>query len=288
MNTPKSLLLSLAITATLAACATTTSPTGRRQYVGAVSQAELNQLGEQAFNELAGRVVDEVYANPEDLAGAAAIAGVQVQSTGLFARGEGSALATDPALQRAAFSEALVEDGMVSDPIELADGRTVLLRVVEHVAEQVRPLEQVRSRVVREIRDARVAEALEAQAGELAGSLEAPGDLAAAAEARGLALNEEPALPRGAPVPGPEVAEAIFAVAAPAEGAVSAGHVVADGNAVVFAVRGVTPGEVPEEGSPERGMLATQLARLAGNDEAEAYIDALRARMEVEVAEDRL
>ena len=48
----KALLLSLAITATLAACATTTSPTGRRQYVGAVSQAELNQLGEQAFNEL--------------------------------------------------------------------------------------------------------------------------------------------------------------------------------------------------------------------------------------------
>ena len=256
-----------------------------RAELAAEAEAEAR---EQAFNELAGRVVDEVYANPEDLAGAAAIAGVQVQSTGLFARGEGSELATDPALQRAAFSEALVEDGMVSDPIELADGRTVLLRVVEHVAEQVRPLDQVRSRVVREIRDARVAEALEAQAGELAGSLEAPGDLAAAAEARGLALNEEPALPRGAPVPGPEVAEAIFAVAAPAEGAVSAGHVVADGNAVVFAVRGVTPGEVPEEGSPERGMLATQLARLAGNDEAEAYIDALRARMEVEVAEDRL
>jgi len=48
----KTLLLSLAITATLAACATTTSPTGRRQYVGAVSQAELNQLGAQAFAEL--------------------------------------------------------------------------------------------------------------------------------------------------------------------------------------------------------------------------------------------
>lgn len=48
----KTLLLSLAITATLAACATTTSPTGRRQMVGAVSQAELNQLGAQAFAEL--------------------------------------------------------------------------------------------------------------------------------------------------------------------------------------------------------------------------------------------
>lgn len=48
----KALLLSLAISASLAACATTTSPTGRKQYVGAVSQAELNQLGAQAFAEL--------------------------------------------------------------------------------------------------------------------------------------------------------------------------------------------------------------------------------------------
>src|SRR5690606_10115310 len=35
----------------LAACATTTSSTGRTQYVGAVSQDQLNQLGAQAFTE---------------------------------------------------------------------------------------------------------------------------------------------------------------------------------------------------------------------------------------------
>lgn len=33
------------------ACATTTSPTGRTQYIGAVSQAELDRLGAQAFTE---------------------------------------------------------------------------------------------------------------------------------------------------------------------------------------------------------------------------------------------
>ncbi|KQN98582.1 MULTISPECIES: M48 family metallopeptidase [Stenotrophomonas] len=35
----------------LAACATTTSPTGRRQIVGGVSQQQLDQLGAQAFAE---------------------------------------------------------------------------------------------------------------------------------------------------------------------------------------------------------------------------------------------
>jgi predicted Zn-dependent protease len=47
----KTLLLGLALAATVAGCATTTSPTGRTQYVGAVSQAQLNQLGAQAFAE---------------------------------------------------------------------------------------------------------------------------------------------------------------------------------------------------------------------------------------------
>ena len=47
----KALLLGAAIATAVSACATTTSPTGRTQYVGAVSQAQLNQMGEQAFAE---------------------------------------------------------------------------------------------------------------------------------------------------------------------------------------------------------------------------------------------
>ena len=45
----KALLLGAAIATAVSACATTTSPTGRTQYVGAVSQEQLNQLGEQPF-----------------------------------------------------------------------------------------------------------------------------------------------------------------------------------------------------------------------------------------------
>ncbi|HEY1140860.1 MAG TPA: M48 family metallopeptidase [Lysobacter sp.] len=47
----KRLLLVGVITTLLAGCATTTSPTGRRQVVGAVSDEQLAQLGAQAFAE---------------------------------------------------------------------------------------------------------------------------------------------------------------------------------------------------------------------------------------------
>lgn len=47
----KTLALGVATALWVAACATTTSPTGRTQYVGAVSQAQLEQMGAQAFAE---------------------------------------------------------------------------------------------------------------------------------------------------------------------------------------------------------------------------------------------
>lgn len=55
MNACKTLALSCAIALGVAACATTTSPTGRTQSVGAVSQQQLNQMGAQAFAELKAR-----------------------------------------------------------------------------------------------------------------------------------------------------------------------------------------------------------------------------------------
>ena len=52
MKLLKPLLLTSAIALGVAGCATTTSPTGRTQYVGAVSQQQLNQLGAQAFAQM--------------------------------------------------------------------------------------------------------------------------------------------------------------------------------------------------------------------------------------------
>lgn len=55
--TPRVRAIALGLTCTLllSACATTTSSTGRKQYVGAVSQQQLNQLGVQAFDQVKGQ-----------------------------------------------------------------------------------------------------------------------------------------------------------------------------------------------------------------------------------------
>lgn len=63
----KQLLLATAIATLVTACATATSPTGRTQRVGAVSQEELNRLGAEAFaqakasNRLGGDARQNAY-----------------------------------------------------------------------------------------------------------------------------------------------------------------------------------------------------------------------------------
>jgi len=51
----RGIAVGLACALLLSACATTTSSTGRKQYVGAVSQEQLNQLGAQAFDQMKGQ-----------------------------------------------------------------------------------------------------------------------------------------------------------------------------------------------------------------------------------------
>lgn len=51
MHTRILALIGATLALAVAACATTTSPTGRIQYVGAVSQAQLDQMGLQAFTQ---------------------------------------------------------------------------------------------------------------------------------------------------------------------------------------------------------------------------------------------
>ena len=52
LRTSRTLLLSAAVALAITACATTTSPTGRKQIVGGVSQQQLDQMGEQAFAQM--------------------------------------------------------------------------------------------------------------------------------------------------------------------------------------------------------------------------------------------
>ena len=250
-------------------------------------QAEADR--ERAFNDLVGRLVDQVYKNPTSLAPAARTAGLQVQKAGPFARGQGSGLAANPAVQRAAFSESLVQDGTVSDPIELGPNHSALIRVVGHQQERQRPLSEVARQVIAAVRADRAAKRAQAAADEVLAQVRGGKTLAEAVAARGLVPNEVPGLPRGAPIPDPQASEAIFAVPAPAQGKLSPGKAtLPDGRIVVFAVSKVIPGDPSEATAEQQESMRQQIAEMGGVSDAQALIEALRRRMQIKVIEQRL
>ena len=253
-------------------------------------EKELQEGGrEQAFNELTGKLVDAVFKNPTSLAPAAKALGLQVQTTPVFSRAGAPGIASEPKVLRAAFSDALVQDGTASDPIELGPLRTVLIRVIEHQPEQVQPLAQVRAAVVASIRADRERKAADAAAEALLKAARAQG-LDAAAAAAGLAVAKLDDLPRRSPAPVPPqpLVEAFFNVPRPQKDAPVLGKTRAGGQLVVFAVRAARDGDIGQVTPQERAQLRTQVAASIGAQAQDAFIQAVRKHYVIKVAEDRL
>ncbi|MCF7223448.1 peptidyl-prolyl cis-trans isomerase [Marilutibacter chinensis] len=251
-------------------------------------QAETDR--ERAVNDLMTRVVDQVYKNPNNLDGVAAEASLAVQKLGPVGRDSSDGIMANPAVKRAAFDEARIQDGTISDPIELEPGHHVLIRVASHQPERARPLDQVRDEVVAAIRADRARQAAKAEAEALLARMKEGETLQAIAESKSLPEPQPmPGVMRGMPMPDIVVNQAMFAAEPPKEGAPTPGMaVLPGGGAVLFTVDKVLPGDTATISDAEREMLQEQLRQVAGVDDVKAYTAALRKQMQVAVFEENL
>jgi len=245
---------------------------------------------ERAFNDVSGTLLDLVLKNPSSLAPAARELKLPVQKLGPVARTANEGIIASPAVKRAAFSETLVQDGTVSDPIEIGPNHAVLIRVVAHTPERTQSLAQVRDQVIAAVRADRAKKAGEKEADALLARLRAGETLAAVAASKNLPPPESvPNIPRGAPVPDAAVSEAIFATVPSAPGKPTPGKaVLADGRVVLFTVDKVTPGDTKQLAGPQREMMQQQIAQIGGGDDLRVLVTALRKRMKVRVVEQNL
>ena len=244
---------------------------------------------ERAFSDLTGRLTDLVYQNPSSLAPAAEQVGLQVQKVGPFTRDDTVGIGASPEVKKAAFSEALIEDGTASDPIQLGPEHSVVIRVLEHTPEQPRPLAEVKEQVVAAIHVERRKKAAAGAAEALVKRLPAGEALADVAASVGTQAMPLPGLPRGVPAPSPEANREIFAVAAPAEGKTGAGSFeMPDGRYAVFVVTAVHPGDPAELQPEQREMLRKQFAQMDGAAAVDAYVRELRKGFDIVVEESQL
>lgn len=251
---------------------------------------QLTADAEGAFNALSTKLVDEVYRNPTALGPAATAAGVELKTAGPFSRADAPGVLANPQLLRLAFSDVLITDGTVSDPVEIAPGHVVLLRVTEHKAESARPLSEVRDQVAAAVAADQADKAMKAKADALlAAAQEGKQGLADAAAKASLQVQALDQLPRGIPVPGEQANAAIFRARAPADGGVTLGQFkLDDGRHAVFVLTAVSPGDTAQVPEAQRQMLLQQLSQIDGNSAAEAFISSMRKRFKVQINETQL
>lgn len=254
-----------------------------------LEQEYVEEQSERAFLDAADRLVDIVYEDPTTLATAADELGLEIQAAGPFGRDGGEGIAANPQVVSAAFSDLVLLQGSVSDPVDLGDNHIVMLRLTEHTPSAIRPLDEVRDLVVQQLLEERALEATRERAEALLAQVRDQGTtLEAAAEAAGLDVLAAEDVTRRSGEPSPDLAAAAFEQPRPAEGETHYAVVGADGGWAVLALDEVETGSLPEGSLVSGEQYQWQVANAAASAESAALLERLRQLAEIEVFEDRL
>jgi peptidyl-prolyl cis-trans isomerase D len=243
---------------------------------------------ERHFSDVSGQLMDAVYRDPSSLASAATELGLKVGTAGPMTHAGGEGVAANPAVIRAAFSEALAQ-GAASDPIELEPGHIVVIRVTEREAAQPRPLADVRADVDGAVRLERAATAGEVKAKELLARAQKGESLEQLAADAGGTVSTVNQVARRASSPDRVVVEEAFKLARPDGDKLSVGMAaLGGGRFALVQVLAVTDGDPEKLPKDQREAVRGQYASARGRDEVRAFVKALRAQYPVQVAEQRL
>jgi peptidyl-prolyl cis-trans isomerase D len=246
------------------------------------------EADERRFLEQADRLVDIIYEDPTTLSAAADELGLEVMSAGPFGRPGGDGIAANPEVVSAAFSDLVLAQGAVSDPIDLDENHLVMIRLKEHLPEALLPLEEVRDRVVASVRRQQAMDAANAMAKELLTALQDGGEIQSLAESHALELVEAEAATRTSAELDATLREQVFLMETPEEGGrITQVVELADGYAVVQLDR-VTDGTLTDEDAIRAQAYKRRIATGSASSEAMGFLRLLRAQSTIEIYEDRL
>ncbi len=218
-----------------------------------------------------------------DLAAIAKDLGLTVGEVKDFRRGTGGEpLGVDPALEAAVFSDKVLGQRRISDPVGLGDERFVIVKVRTHTKAAVPPLASVRDQVVAAVQRDNASAAARAAAEAAAARVD--GVAAFDVVARGLGATAEPArfVDRRDPAIPAAVREALFAMPRPVGGRpVTRAVPLPEGGYALVSLSQTR--SVPSPGDAlARGIRAQQLVNQQAQATIGAYIEEMRRSAKVE------
>ncbi len=107
---------------------------------------------ESAFFEKAELMQSIAYEQPDTLEPVATELSLKIQESDLLGRSGGEGIFSNEKLLNIAFGESVLEEGNNSDLIELGDDQVVVVRVIERIPANAKPLEEVKEQITKRLK----------------------------------------------------------------------------------------------------------------------------------------
>lgn len=242
---------------------------------------------EALFSDFTDRLADVSYTQQDSLEPAAEALGegFGVRTTGWITRSGGAGIGSQGAVRAAAFSDEVLKDRTNSELLELADGRVVVLRVLEHEASTVRPLEEVRVSIVDALVAQGARERARAAGEETLAGIETPAQFEAGAESFKAPIERPGMVVRGEAKVPPAVNQEAFSMGRPQDGTRYAGVTLPGGDYALIALSAVKPGVANEA---EQMTDARRIDSEYGRREFDAMVAAMKDAAEIKVFSENL
>ena len=243
---------------------------------------------ERKFIEQADRLVDLIYEDPTTLSTAAEELGLKVDEAGPFGRAGGEGIAATPAVVAAAFSDLVLEQASVSDPVELGENHMVVVRLKEHKPEGLLPLADVRDRVIAGVRRDQAMQLAAEKAQALKEQVEGGADPLTLAEEGKVSLIVADSVLRSATDQPADLLRAVFRMPRPEGETPRIAKVPLTNGYAVIVLESVADGQLKEDDLIRLQNYKRRIANATANAEAFGFLRLLRKQSEIEVFEDRL
>ena len=204
-----------------------------------------------------------------------------IETTELFTRQGGTGIAADNTVITAGFSETVLQEGLNSEALELADGRVAVIKLLERQEPRDLTFEEVADQVTAALTQEKARELAKSKADEIVAKVEEGVELATIAEEYGLEWKEVNGATRTSSDLPRTAISALFEMSKPAGEAKSVKKVsLPNGDQEVLILNAVKEGEFKLEGAAIAQAKAAAANQLANSDFT-SYIASLRESAEI-------
>lgn len=256
---------------------------------GTLVQEHQEEESEREFIDKADQLVDMIYEDPTTLDSAALDLGLDILQVGPFTRSGGEGIAANSEVIDASFSELVLLQGSVSDPIDLANNHLVMIRVLEHLPSAVQALDLVRDRIIEEIKVAEALATAKQEAVSMLAELQEEGaELDAVAAAYDYVVVNTEAATRRNFVPDRSVVNEVFSLDLPEDGSALSAVVDASNGYALVVLESIAPGALEPGQTLNEQQYRRQISNAAATLEFTGMMKQLRRNSNIEVFEERL